>query len=219
MVSLRCPPFYSEYFGPLKLMSADMSRLLRFAAGHHHAERRHRPRARPLVVPGSTSCSPANRSAMTMRMAITAAYVTGCHAVMLGARSLAPAVQRSPSPRADFSAFERSFKDELYKEEMLEKNRALLDAFQALPSLGSLGKADAPQLRRAIDEARECGASLDELKRYVEALQKIDPSLTTETDLAILKGAEQLIEARKPQPVRRASARSKSSPSASWHPR
>ena len=105
---------------------------------------------------------------------------------------------RVPAVRADLASFEKSFMDNLYIEERLDKNKALYDLKEALPSLLGLVKADAPTLRQGIDEAREAGAGVAELKPYVEALQKADASLVTETDLAILKGAEQVVAASGP---------------------
>lgn len=83
----------------------------------------------------------------------------------------------------------------------MDKNKALCKLNEALPSISNLGKADAISLREGIDEAREAGASLKELKRFVEALQKADPALVTETDEAILKGVEQVVVASAPKPA------------------
>lgn len=141
-----------------------------------------------------------------------ALLVAPSHA-LLRTPGVAPSCARGVSPRRvttartrpvhlDFSFFEKSFTDELYKEERLEKNAALFDLYRALPSFGSLGKCNAKEIRQGIDEAREAGATVAELKPYVEALQKIDPSLVTETDEAVLRGAEQVVVASAPRPAR-----------------
>ena len=80
-------------------------------------------------------------------------------------------------------------------EEYLEKNKAICDLKDAMPSVLNGLKADAPALRRGIDEAREAQASVAELIPFIEALKKADPSLITEVDEAILKGKEQVDEA------------------------
>lgn len=90
--------------------------------------------------------------------------------------------------------------DDLYMDEYLDKNKALLDLKEALPSL--VKGADVKALRAGIDAALEAQASVAELKPFIEALQKADPALVTEVDEAILKGAEQVAEASAPQPAR-----------------
>jgi hypothetical protein len=110
-----------------------------------------------------------------------------------------PGVARA-AVRADLSAFEKSFMDDLYMEDYLDKNKALCDLRAALPSL--VKGADVPALRRGIDEAREAQASVAELKPFILALRKADPSLITEVDEAILAGAEEVRIASAPQPAK-----------------
>ena len=135
------------------------------------------------------------------RIVLPALLLPASDALLLGTN--AAVVRRAPAPRAaDFSSFEKSFTDELYKEEFLDKNKALHDMEDALPKAVNGFKADGLALREGIDEAREAGATVYELKRFVEALKKADPSLFNEVDAAILLGAEQVVEAGIPQPAR-----------------
>ena len=137
---------------------------------------------------------------MARRLAIvTMLTVPSCAALVLGTRAR-PVAARACAARADLSSFEKSFMDDLYMEDYLEKNKILCQLNEALPSL--IKGADGLALREGIDEAREAGASVKELKRFVEALKKADPSLVTETDEAILLGAEQVVIASAPQPAR-----------------
>ena len=109
---------------------------------------------------------------------------------------------RAPPPRADFGSFEKSFNNELYKEERLEKNGILSDLILELPNVANGFKADGLALRQGIDDAREAGATVVELKRYIDALKKADPSLITEVDEAVLLGVEQRNLAAQPQKSR-----------------
>ena len=149
------------------------------------------------------------RASAMARVAMVALLVATCvdalalgtraHGVVLGTRASAQAA-RAPAARLDLSSFEKSFMDDLYMEEYLEKNRALVACREALPSL--LQSADAAALRRGIDEARECQAGVAELKPYIIELQKLDPSMITEVDEAILSAVDQVVEASKPQPAK-----------------
>ena len=85
-------------------------------------------------------------------------------------------------------------------EEYLDKNRALFQLQEALPTL--ISKADCAALREGIDEAREAGAGVAELKPYILALQKAAPEIVTETDEAILSAVDQVAEASAPQPAK-----------------
>lgn len=137
---------------------------------------------------------------MLMQGVIVLCVLQATSALLIGtAAQLSSA--RAPAAHADLSAFEKSFMDDLYMEEYLDKNKAMRDLREAMPSL--LQKADAPALRQGVDEAREAGASLVELKPFVEALKEADPTLLTETDAAILKGVEQVVAASAPQPARK----------------
>ena len=126
-----------------------------------------------------------------------ARFVLGSHA-----QSALPAVWRALPPRADFASFEKSFNDELYKEERLEKNGILSNLILELPNVANGFKADGLALRQGIDDAREAGATVVELKRFIDALKKADPSLITEVDEAVLLGVEQRNLAAQPQKAR-----------------
>jgi len=137
---------------------------------------------------------------------IPAMLLLSSDAMLLGANNQ-PSVLRRPAaaaravaPRADLSAFEKSFMDDLYIEDYLDKNAALCELRNAMPSL--LKPADTAALRRGIDEAREAKASVGELKPFILALQKADPSMVTAVDDAILAGADQAAEAAAPQPAK-----------------
>ena len=136
-----------------------------------------------------------------MRHAVALFAVLPARALLVGTRAPHPPV-RAPAARADFASFEKSFKDELYKQDMLDKNKALRLAEEALPGLLNGFKADGLALRVGIDECRAAGASVAELKQLIEALKKADPSLVTEVDEAILLGADQVREMSLPQPAR-----------------
>jgi hypothetical protein len=135
-------------------------------------------------------------------LAVLAAPSVAASAHVLRARAVPRCTPRAPAVRSDFGSFEKSFKDELYKEERLEKNRAVFLAGDALPSLLNGFKADGLALRQGIDDMREAGANVAELRPFIEALKKASPSLVTEVDQAILSGAEQVVEFSKPQPAR-----------------
>ena len=136
-----------------------------------------------------------------MRHAVALFVVLPARALLVGTRAPHAPV-RAPAARADFASFEKSFKDELYKQDMLDKNKALRLAEDALPGLLNRFKADGLALREGIDECRAAGASVAELKQLIEALKKADPSLVTEVDEAILLGADQVREMSLPQPAR-----------------
>lgn len=134
---------------------------------------------------------------MTIRLSCITLLVPASAALLIGT---APrAAVRVASPQAQFGGFEKSFNDALYKDERLEKNKAIRDAEDALPNLLNSFKADGLALRQGIDELREAGATVSELKRFIEALQKADPTLITPTDEAILSGADQVRELSLPQ--------------------
>jgi len=135
---------------------------------------------------------------MTAHLAIVLLNV--CDALTFGAR--ATFEPRALVARSDFASFERSFNDQLYEDERLEKNRANRGVEAALPQLGNGFRADALAIREGIDEAREAGATVVELKPYIEVLRKADPSLLNETDEAILTGAELAAQASLPQPAK-----------------
>ena len=143
------------------------------------------------------SCS-RGTSAATMWI-VAALYAPTSAALTVGLRAVAP---RAPAPRADFASFEKSFNDAMYEDERLDKNKALLMLKDSLPGVTNGFKADGLALREGIDEAREAGASVMELKRFIEALQKADPTLVTEVDEALLFGADQVAEFSLPQPAK-----------------
>ena len=90
--------------------------------------------------------------------------------LMLGVRTRTYAATwlRARTARSDFSAFEKMFTDEMNKDELLEKNKAMHDLWLSTEKLGGiLQKADGPALRKGINEAREAGAALRDLKPYV----------------------------------------------------
>ena len=134
---------------------------------------------------------------MALRLAVGSLLVAASDALVLGTR--ARGVVRAPSACADLSAFEKSFMDQADIVDYLDKNRALCELKEAMPSL--LSKGDGAELRRGIDKAREAGASVAELKKFVEGLKKVDPNLVTATDEAILLGAEQVVIASAPKPA------------------
>ena len=134
---------------------------------------------------------------MALRLAVGSLLVAASDALVLGTRACG--VVRAPSACADLSAFEKSFMDQADIVDYLDKNRALCELKEAMPSL--LSKGDGAELRRGIDKAREAGASVAELKKFVEGLKKVDPDLVTATDEAILLGAEQVVIASAPKPA------------------
>ena len=81
---------------------------------------------------------------VSVRHAVALFVVLPARALLVGTRAPHAPV-RAPAARADFASFEKSFKDELYKQDMLDKNKALrlaeeLDAWErdhglVIPSL------------------------------------------------------------------------------------